>query len=108
MERAEQFRVLKAEIRVLAFVFAGLKHFRTSSEQRDAVEGVAVLLGEKDVVWVKTNQSGQGGPPIHRATGSHPTSQERSPTSGGDSRSASYSVDYVHQVRITQGVGDGG
>ena len=41
-----------------------------------------MVLGEMDVAWVKPNRSSQGDPPVHKATGSHLTSQLRPPTPG--------------------------
>ena len=62
--------------------------------------GGTVVLGEMDVARVKPNQPSKGDLAVHKATGSHPTSQGRPPTSGGESRSASYPVDDVHLNRI--------
>ena len=67
-----------------------------------------MVLGEMDVARVNSYQSNQDDPPVHRAPGSHSTSSGHHPIPGGDSRSASYPVDDVHQPRNEQGIGDGG
>ena len=59
-----------------------------------------MILGEMDVALVKQNQSGQGDPPAHGLVRTPPVSGGHQ-LPGGDSGSASYPVDDVHQVRIT-------
>ena len=48
----------------------------------------------------------RGSLPVHKATGTHPSSQRRPPTFGVGSGAATYPADEVHQARITQGVGE--
>ena len=69
--------------------------------------GMTVVLGEMDVARMNPYRSGQGEPPVHMAwfasppaSGSHPI-----PGAGGDSRSAFFPVDDIHQARITEGLG---
>ena len=63
--------------------------------------------GQMEVARVKPMPIWSRQPPMHSATDSHPTGQRWSPITRGDSRSAFFPVDGVHQVRISQGVGVG-
>ena len=70
---------------------------------------MTVVLGEMAVARVKPAWPGRH--QAQKATGSHPASQQRPPTSGeggGDSRSVSYPMDDFRQSRITLGVGGWG
>ena len=61
---------------------------------------MTLVVGEVDVARVNPYRSGQGEPPSAQGL-VHPTGQWRSPTSGGDSSSASFAVCDAHlQARI--------
>ena len=47
------------------------------------IRGVTVVLGEMDVARPKPKPWPGGKPPVRKATGMHPSSQRRPPTSGG-------------------------
>ena len=72
---------------------------------------VTVVLGEMDVTQVNPYRSGQGKPPVHMAwLAPNRQSAVTDYWGGGGRSSACFSVDNVHQARITEVVvvGDGG
>ena len=105
--------MLSGEFPCILF-FVGLKPFRCAAQTIVGLsdfrmgKGVIVVMGEIDVG--ETALAVGGTPPVHQATGTHPSSQRLPPTSGqwflteGEYRlplSTSYSVDDVHQALIT-------
>ena len=60
-----------------------------------------------DVTQVNSYRSGQGEPPVPWP-GSHPPASGSHPIPGGDTRSATYPVDDLHQTQMTQDVGGWG
>ena len=68
-----------------------------------------MVLEEMEATRVNPYRSGQGEPPVHLTWFPPPPASGGHPMPGGDLKSASCSVDDVHQARVTQGrvFGDG-
>ena len=68
---------------------------------------MTVVLEDMDVTRAKPRPRPGGNLPVRKASGTHPSSQRRPPTSGGRCE-IGYPVDDVHQARVMWGIGGWG